>query len=68
MVGIPNTIYEFEPGRANLYARLKGDGSQRPLILLNHLDTVRGDSSQWKAHSARLGMVFAIVLVYLLMG
>jgi Peptidase family M20/M25/M40 len=47
--GIPNTIYEFEPGRANVYARLKGDGSQRPLILLNHLDTVRADSSQWKA-------------------
>jgi acetylornithine deacetylase/succinyl-diaminopimelate desuccinylase-like protein len=47
--GIPNTIYEFEPGRANVYARLKGDGSQRPLILLNHLDTVRADSSQWRA-------------------
>src|SRR5207247_1177086 len=34
--GIPNTVYTYAPGRANLYAVLKGDGSLRPLVLLNH--------------------------------
>lgn len=46
--GIPNTIFVYAPGRANIIARWKGDGSRRPLILLNHLDTVRADSAQWK--------------------
>ncbi len=46
--GIPNTIYEFTPGRADIYAVLKGDGSSRPLILLNHMDVVRADSSNWR--------------------
>jgi acetylornithine deacetylase/succinyl-diaminopimelate desuccinylase-like protein len=36
------------PGRANIIANIKGDGSSRPQILLNHLDTVRADSTQWK--------------------
>jgi acetylornithine deacetylase/succinyl-diaminopimelate desuccinylase-like protein len=47
--GIPNTVFAYAPGRANIIARWKGDGSRRPLILLNHLDTVRADSTQWKA-------------------
>jgi len=46
--GIPNTIFEYTPGRANIIARWKGDGSRRPLILLNHVDTVRADSAQWR--------------------
>jgi acetylornithine deacetylase/succinyl-diaminopimelate desuccinylase-like protein len=46
--GIPNTIYEYTPGRANLYAILRGDGSLRPLILLNHMDVVRADPKNWK--------------------
>jgi acetylornithine deacetylase/succinyl-diaminopimelate desuccinylase-like protein len=46
--GIPNTIFTFAPGRANIVARWNGDGTQRPLILLNHMDTVRADANQWK--------------------
>jgi acetylornithine deacetylase/succinyl-diaminopimelate desuccinylase-like protein len=46
--GIPNTIYEYAPGRANIYAVLKGDGSLRPLVLLNHMDVVRADPQNWK--------------------
>ncbi len=46
--GIPNTVFEYAPGRVNIIARWKGDGTRRPLILLNHLDTVRADSTQWK--------------------
>ena len=45
--GIPNTIYPYAPGRADIYAILKGDGSLRPIVLLNHMDVVRADSNQW---------------------
>jgi acetylornithine deacetylase/succinyl-diaminopimelate desuccinylase-like protein len=47
--GIENQVFEFKPGRANIWARLKGDGSKRPLILLSHMDVVTSDPSQWKA-------------------
>jgi acetylornithine deacetylase/succinyl-diaminopimelate desuccinylase-like protein len=46
--GIPNTIYPFAPGRANVYAVLKGDGTLRPLILLNHMDVVQADARVWR--------------------
>jgi acetylornithine deacetylase/succinyl-diaminopimelate desuccinylase-like protein len=45
---IPNTIYRYGNGRANIVAVLKGDGSGRPLILLNHLDTVRANPPDWR--------------------
>jgi len=38
-------IFEPAPGKANLYARLPGDGSARPLILLNHMDVVLASPS-----------------------
>jgi acetylornithine deacetylase/succinyl-diaminopimelate desuccinylase-like protein len=44
---IPNTIYEYVPGRADFYAILKGDGSLRPLVMLNHMDVVRADPARW---------------------
>lgn len=46
--GIPNTVYPYAPGRANIYAILKGDGTLRPLVLLNHMDVVRADPQNWK--------------------
>jgi acetylornithine deacetylase/succinyl-diaminopimelate desuccinylase-like protein len=46
--GIENTVYEYTPGRADIYAILKGDGELRPLILLNHMDVVRADPRNWK--------------------
>ncbi len=46
--GIENTVYEYAPGRANIYAVLKGDGTLRPLILLSHMDVVRADPQNWK--------------------
>lgn len=36
------------PGKVNLLARLKGSGSKRPLLLLNHTDTVPADRSRWQ--------------------
>ena len=45
--GIEPTIVPFGPGRANVFARLKGDGSKRPLILLAHLDVVGAAGQTW---------------------
>jgi acetylornithine deacetylase/succinyl-diaminopimelate desuccinylase-like protein len=46
--GITAQIYEPRPGKANLYARLRGDGSARPLILLNHMDVVLASPDYWR--------------------
>ena len=46
--GIPSTVYPYAPGRANIYAVLKGDGSERPLVLLNHMDVVHANSANWR--------------------
>src|SRR5688572_20752182 len=45
--GIQNEIFEYKPGRANIIARIKGNGSKRPLILLSHTDVVTADPSAW---------------------
>jgi len=45
--GIPSEIYEKEANRGNLVARLKGNGSKQPLLLLGHLDTVGVQRDQW---------------------
>src|SRR6187551_2218434 len=39
--GIAAQLHALEPGRANLVARLPGNGSKRPLLLMSHTDTVR---------------------------
>src|SRR5436190_13179618 len=45
--GIPVIVTAKDPARANLIARIKGNGSKRPLLLLGHTDTVRVDASKW---------------------
>jgi len=45
--GISGAIFESEPGRGNLIARLKGDGTKPPLLLLNHLDVVPVEKEKW---------------------
>jgi acetylornithine deacetylase/succinyl-diaminopimelate desuccinylase-like protein len=45
--GIPVTVAAKDPARANLIARLKGNGSKRPLLLMGHTDTVQVDPSKW---------------------
>src|SRR6476620_9924017 len=45
--GIPCEIVESEPGRANLRAVLKGDGSERPILLMSHLDVVPVEPEFW---------------------
>lgn len=46
--GIQNEIFEYKPGRANIIARLKGNGSKRPIMLLSHMDVVTADASAWR--------------------
>ncbi len=45
--GIGCQVFESAPGRTNLYARLKGDGSKRPVVLLSHSDVVPADRRYW---------------------
>lgn len=45
--GIAHQIFESAPGRSTIYARLKGDGSRRPVILLSHSDVVPVDREYW---------------------
>jgi acetylornithine deacetylase/succinyl-diaminopimelate desuccinylase-like protein len=46
--GVACEIFEYTPGRANIIARIKGDGSKRPIILLSHMDVVTADSAKWR--------------------
>jgi acetylornithine deacetylase/succinyl-diaminopimelate desuccinylase-like protein len=46
--GIQNEIFEYKPARANIIARLKGNGSKRPIILLSHMDVVTADPAAWE--------------------
>jgi acetylornithine deacetylase/succinyl-diaminopimelate desuccinylase-like protein len=45
--GIQTKLLDIAPGRANLYARIKGDGSRRPIILLSHTDVVVAETDHW---------------------
>ncbi len=47
--GVPVELIWTGPktGRVNVLARLKGNGKNRPLVLLNHMDTVPVDRSGW---------------------
>jgi acetylornithine deacetylase/succinyl-diaminopimelate desuccinylase-like protein len=48
-VGIASTIYESEPGRASLVARIEGGNSERGgLVLHGHLDVVPANAPDWQ--------------------
>src|SRR5258708_2422946 len=48
--GIENRAFEYTPGRGDLWARLPHGTAQtqRPIILLNHMDVVTSDAAHWK--------------------
>jgi acetylornithine deacetylase/succinyl-diaminopimelate desuccinylase-like protein len=60
--GIAAEIFESSPGRGNLYARLPGNGSKRPIVLLSHIDVVPATDSAWKVSpwsgETRMGAVW----------
>src|SRR5262249_10133871 len=45
--GIQTKMFAKEPARANLVARLKGNGSKRPLLILAHTDVVSVQREKW---------------------
>jgi acetylornithine deacetylase/succinyl-diaminopimelate desuccinylase-like protein len=45
--GIPSQIFEMEKGRGNIVARLKGNGSKRPILIMGHLDVVGVQREKW---------------------
>src|SRR3954451_2207962 len=45
--GIPNQVFTLDEGRGNLVARLKGNGSKRPILILGHTDTVGIQREKW---------------------
>ena len=47
--GIENQVFEYAPGRADLWAVLPHSAAQakRPIILLNHMDVVTSDAAHW---------------------
>ncbi|MBO0860551.1 MAG: M20/M25/M40 family metallo-hydrolase [Chloracidobacterium sp.] len=47
--GVEYQLFEPFPGRATLWARLRGDRSERPIILLNHTDVVPHNKEFWTA-------------------
>ena len=48
--GIENRVFEYAPGRADLWARVPHnvEPARRPIILLNHIDVVTSDPAHWK--------------------
>lgn len=45
--GIAYIVAAKDPARANIIARLKGNGSKRPLLIVGHSDTVKVDPPKW---------------------
>ena len=45
--GIPSTRFALDPRRPNLVARLKGNGSKRPVLMLAHTDVVGVQREKW---------------------
>jgi acetylornithine deacetylase/succinyl-diaminopimelate desuccinylase-like protein len=48
--GIENRVFEYAPGRADLWARIPHTSAtpRRPFVLLNHMDVVTSDPAHWK--------------------
>lgn len=45
--GIESNLYSLDPDRANLVARIKGNGSKRPILIMGHTDVVGVQADQW---------------------
>ncbi len=45
--GIPVRVFANDPRRPNLVARLKGNGTKRPLLIMAHTDTVNVTPEKW---------------------
>jgi acetylornithine deacetylase/succinyl-diaminopimelate desuccinylase-like protein len=46
--GFEPTVLESAPGRGNVIARIKGDGTLPPLLLMGHVDVVTAEADKWR--------------------
>jgi acetylornithine deacetylase/succinyl-diaminopimelate desuccinylase-like protein len=46
---IEHQVFEPSPGRGTIWARVKGAGGKRPIVLLNHTDVVPHNREFWTA-------------------
>jgi acetylornithine deacetylase/succinyl-diaminopimelate desuccinylase-like protein len=48
--GIENQLFEYRPGRADLWARVQhtGNPAKRAIVLLNHMDVVTSEATHWR--------------------
>src|SRR6476661_3805651 len=60
--GVSSDVVEPTPGRAVLHARIRGNGSKRPVLLTAHMDVVGADRKEWSCDpfggEARDGVVY----------
>jgi len=60
--GISSEIFESAPGRGNLVARIKGNGTKKPVLIMSHIDVVGVEKDKWTADpfggSIRDGLVY----------
>ncbi len=45
--GIDSKLYALDAERANLVARIKGNGSKRPILIMGHTDVVGVQAERW---------------------
>jgi acetylornithine deacetylase/succinyl-diaminopimelate desuccinylase-like protein len=45
--GIASQLYALDPDRANLVARIRGNGSKRPILIMGHTDVVGVQAARW---------------------
>jgi acetylornithine deacetylase/succinyl-diaminopimelate desuccinylase-like protein len=45
--GVPYQVFAKDPARANIVARIKGNGKKRPILILGHTDVVTVDPAKW---------------------
>jgi len=45
--GIESSLYALDPDRANLVARIKGNGAKRPILIMGHTDVVGVQRDKW---------------------
>jgi acetylornithine deacetylase/succinyl-diaminopimelate desuccinylase-like protein len=45
--GIASRQYALDPDRASIVARIRGNGSKRPLLLMGHTDVVGAEPERW---------------------
>lgn len=45
--GIESRLFALDPARANLVARIKGNGAKRPILIMGHTDVVGVQRERW---------------------